>query len=67
MSEGDYLENKFVTDDGFQIGYYIKNEKAIWYITLEKYGSDNNIFIRDLNEVESSFIEAKNKIDILKQ
>jgi hypothetical protein len=67
MSEGDYLENKFVTDDGFQIGYYVKNEKAIWYITLEKYGSDNNIFIRDLNEVESSFIEAKNKIDILKQ
>jgi len=27
ISEGNYLENKFVTDDGFQIGYYISNEK----------------------------------------
>jgi hypothetical protein len=67
ISQGDYLENKFVTDDGFQIGYYIRNEKTGWYITLEKYSSDNNIFIGEITDVESSFIEAKNKIDTLRQ
>ena len=66
ISVGDYLENKFVTDDGFQIGYYISNQKAVWYITLEKYGSDNNIFIKEIKDVEISLIEAKNKIDSLK-
>jgi hypothetical protein len=49
MTKGNYLENKFITDDGFEIGYYVKNENAIWYISLEKYGSDNSIFVRDIN------------------
>ena len=65
--EGNYLENKFVTDDGFQIGYYISNEKINWYIKLEKYGSGNTIFIRDPLEIETILIDAKNKVDTLKQ
>jgi len=67
MSDGNYLENKFVTDDGFQIGYYISNEKLNWYIKLEKYGSGNTIFLRDLSEIEMILIDAKNKVDTLKQ
>ena len=43
----DYLENKFVTSDGFQIGYYVDQGKTKWYLKLEKYGSDNTIFIND--------------------
>jgi len=63
----DYLENKFITVDGFQVGYYISNGKAKWYIKLEKYGSDNTIFIDSGDTIESAFTEAKNKIDELKK
>lgn len=62
----DYLENKFVTEDGFQIGYYVSKGKGIWYIVLEKYGSDNTVFFNDVNVIENSFNSAKVKIQSLK-
>lgn len=63
----DYLENKFVTVDGFQVGYYVSNKKVTWYLKLEKYGSDNTLFINDGDVVESAFTEAKAKIEELKK
>lgn len=63
----DYMENKFVTVDGFQVGYYVSGGKASWYIKLEKYGSDNTLFIDNGNTIETAFTEAKNKIDELKK
>lgn len=63
----DYLENKFVTVDGFQVGYYVSGIKATWYIKLEKYGSDNTLFIDNSDTIENAFTEAKNKIDELKK
>lgn len=62
----DYLENKFITVDGFQLGYFVVKEKVTWYIKLEKYGSDKTLFIRDLEDIESNFNEAKSKIEVLK-
>ncbi|MBO9617715.1 MAG: hypothetical protein J7539_01660 [Niabella sp.] len=62
----DYMENKFVTDDGFQVGYYVEKGKAKWYITLEKYGSDNTLFIDNADAIDEAFTAAKNKIDELK-
>lgn len=62
----DYLENKFITEDGLQLGYFIDKGKVTWYIRLEKYGSDNTLFIKDLSAIESNFLEAKNKIESLK-
>lgn len=62
----DYLENKFVSEDGFQIGYYVSKEKCTWYIKLEKYGSDNTLFLNDVNIIEQAFTDAKAKIDELK-
>lgn len=62
----DYLENKFITEDGFQLGYYVNKEKVTWYIKLEKYGTDKTLFIKDLEQIEANFIEAKNKIEELK-
>ncbi|MGJ7032813.1 hypothetical protein [Niabella hirudinis] len=62
----DYMENKFVTADGFQVGYFVDKGKAKWYIKLEKYGSDNTLFINDADVIETAFTEAKNKIDELK-
>jgi hypothetical protein len=63
----DYMENKFVTVDGFQVGYFISEGKASWYIKLEKYGSDNTLFINDGDTIETAFTEAKNKIEQLKK
>lgn len=63
----DYLENKFVTVDGFQVGYYVSKGKASWYIKLEKYGSDNTLFIDNADIIETAFTEAKNKIEELKK
>lgn len=61
----DYLENKFVTEDGVQLGYYVKSGKSRWYMRLEKYGSDSTIFMNELQTIEDSLTEAKNKIDQL--
>ncbi|MDR0660706.1 MAG: hypothetical protein LBG19_07885 [Prevotellaceae bacterium] len=62
----DYMENKFVTVDGFQVGYYISKGKASWYLKLTKYGSDNTLFMSDGDSIEQAFTDAKNKIDSLK-
>lgn len=67
LSNPDYLENKFTTEDGFQLGYYVSNGKLVWYIRLEKYGSDNTVFIKDVQTLEASLLEAKNKIEELKK
>ena len=63
----DYLENKFTTSDGFQVGYYISKGKASWYLRLEKYGSDNTVFVKDGNDIEPAFSAAKTKIEELKK
>jgi hypothetical protein len=62
----DHLENKFITDDGFQIGYYIIENEIHWYLTLEKYGSNNNtVFLRDVEHIEILLNSAKSKIEEL--
>lgn len=61
----DYLENKFVTDDGFEVGYYVSNGKIRWYLVLEKYGSDNTFFLNDVISAESLFNRAKVKMEEL--
>lgn len=63
----DYLENKFVTEDGFQVGYYMSKGKQSWYIKLEKHGSGNTLYVKDFSKIESAFIVAKAKIEELKQ
>lgn len=63
LSKPDYLENKFITVDGFQIGYYVSKEKTTWYMKLEKYGSDSNVYINDVATIESAFNDAKTKIE----
>jgi len=62
----DYLENKFVTVDGFQVGYYVSEGKSSWYLKLEKYGSDNTLFIDSGDAISKAFNDAKAKIDEIK-
>jgi hypothetical protein len=63
----DYLENKFTTVDGFQLGYYISEGKVKWYLQLEKYGSDKTLFIDKVETIEAAFDAAKNKIEELRK
>lgn len=60
-----YLENKFSTVDGFQIGCYVSKGKAQWFMKLEKYGSDDTLFIKDGDDLEIAFTNAKDKIEEL--
>ncbi|ARV08192.1 hypothetical protein BTO05_00510 [Winogradskyella sp. PC-19] len=62
----DYLENKFITEDGFKIGYYAGKGKVKWYAVLEKYGSDNTIFVKNYEDLELVFQSGKEKIEELK-
>lgn len=62
----DYLENKFITDDGLQIGYYVSNGKATWYIKLKKYESKCTLFLNDVSKILAAFVGAKDKIEAMK-
>jgi hypothetical protein len=66
-ANSDYRENKFVTVDGSQVGYYVSKGKANWYIKLEKQGSDNTLFIDNGDTIETALTDAKSKIDELKK
>jgi|SaaInlStandDraft_3_1057020.scaffolds.fasta_scaffold07685_1 hypothetical protein len=61
----DYLENKFKTEDGFQIGY-AKGTSITWFITLEKYGKSTILF-DGFEGLKSGLASAQEKIKLLKQ
>lgn len=63
-SNPDYLENRFITEDGFRIGYYVDNGKANWFIRLERYGK-STVFIKK-EELAKNFPLAQQKIEELK-
>ena len=60
----DYLENKFRTEDGFDIGYYVIEGKARCFFTLEGHGT---VFVKDTEELVTAFKNAQTKIEELKQ
>lgn len=62
----DYLENKFVSEDEFVIGYYVSNKRVVWYIQLDKYGSNNTIFLKDVELFSKSCKAGKLKIEELR-
>lgn len=61
----DYLENRFVTNDGFEIGYYVSNGKANWYMKLERYSS-STVFVKNAESLTTNFQDAQKKIEELK-
>ena len=63
----DYLENKFVTSDGFQLGYYVTEGQGKWYMKFDQRGTDNTVFINDVQTIETSLTAAKNKIEEMTQ
>jgi len=61
LNNPEYLENKYVTTDGFQFGYFIKDSKCKWFIRLESIGANNILLLKDVNATENAFIVALNK------
>ena len=66
-ADQEYIENKFVSTDGFQVGYYVSKGKCNWFLRLEKYTSDNTLFIKDGADLETAFLQAKIKIEELRK
>jgi len=56
----EYLESKFVAD-GFEVGYYKSKTELRWYLDLEKYGTDGNVFLSDISRVKTSMIRRQRK------
>lgn len=61
----DYLENKFTTEDDFQIGYYVSDKTATWFCQLSKYG-DNELFFDKPEKLFECFDLGQKKIEELK-
>ena len=65
-SSADYLEHKFTTEDGFQIGYGGSDIKSLlWFMTLEKYG-DATVLFKDHANLKNALEAGQNKIKELK-
>lgn len=62
----DYLENRFVSEDGFMVGYYVSKSELSWFMKLERVGSGSTIFPRDEAEISNLFQQANEKINALK-
>lgn len=63
-SNPDYLENKFKTVDGFEVGYYISHGKANWFLRLERYSS-STVFVKNQSVIVEAFKNAQIKIEEL--
>ena len=61
----DYLENKFVGEDGFQIGYYVSEGDVLWFMLLCSY-SNSMVFIDDAESLAYDFNAAQIEIENLK-
>lgn len=61
----DYLENKFRTVDGFEVGYFISKGRASWFMKLERYSS-STVFIKNQEILVEAFKNAQAKIEELK-
>jgi hypothetical protein len=63
----DYMENKFITDDGVEIGYYFSGKDTSWYIVLGKYKTDASCFFYNGDLLKNAFNLAQNKIAEVKR
>jgi hypothetical protein len=67
MNASDYLENKYITNDGIQLGYYVSGKESAWYLVLDKYKSDSTAFSKEGDSIAIAIKTAQDKITQLKQ
>lgn len=63
----DYLENKYITDDGFKIGYYVRKGKAHWYFDLDFYSIGGYFDLKKPYDFSKGLKEAQNEIEKMKK
>lgn len=59
-----HLENRFITEEGFRVGYVVEKSTASWYIRLNEL-SASEVFLSDFEELKK-FHDAQAKIEELK-
>lgn len=62
----DYCENFYRTEDGFQIGYYMKNRQTNWYMVMDRY-SDTKVIFDNVTKLKDHFKKALAKFDEVKK
>ena len=61
----DYLENRFITEDGLQIGYSVSKGNASWYLKNDGL-LNNTIYVKNAEVLTSNFASAQKKIEEMK-
>ncbi len=63
--DADHVQNIFVTEDYFKVGYFVLDAALTWFIEFDEY-SDELEYFGDVVTLEGLFEEAKEKIKELK-
>ena len=58
----DYCENFYRTEDGFQLGYSIKNRQTNWFIVMDRY-SEKKISFDSATKLKDHFKKALAKFE----
>jgi len=66
LGSKEYLENKYITNEGIQIGYYVKGSRVSWFFKLGGYGSNNTLLIKKFSDLESLLNDVNTKIQEIK-
>ena len=61
----DHVQNIFVTDDNFTIGYFVLDSSLTWFIALDEY-SDELEYFDDVSVIENLLTSAQDKISEIK-
>lgn len=65
-SDPDYLENKYITEDGFKIGYYVEKGKAHWIVDFDTSSPTPLLEIKKPYEFAKGLKDAQNEIEKMK-
>ena len=65
-SDPDYLENKFITEDGFKIGYYVDKGKAHWFVDFDISSPSSFLEIKKPYEFAKGLKDVQNEIEKMK-
>lgn len=57
----DYVENKYMTEDGIQIGYFVEKGRVTWFVGLDRFNIGRSLRLKSLESLEESLREAAQK------
>ena len=59
-----YIENKYKTDDGFVVGYFISDGAVNWFVSIGKYKSET-LYLKNIQDLRRLLESAKQKMILL--